>query len=127
MPGSCATRACGRADLIRFQLSSFTGHSPNLRKALHVGAELVAEEPRLADILDILAWSGSSAMGLDLLAALLDLPPDAAELVSGVGLGVELHLLRWDDRIGMAPRSALRMHRLIQEVRRDETPHRIPV
>ena len=97
------------------QLPSLTGHEADLFKTLRISEQEIGEEPLLADVLDLLTWSGSSPMSLRLMAHLLDIK--LTELYGALGLGVALRLLQ---KVPDSERYAV--HRLVQEVRRKERP-----
>ena len=72
--------------------SSFTRHEKDLFLILQVSKPVLAQAPLLNDILDILAWSGSTFMEVSLLAALLG--KTEAELFTPLQIGESLHLLQ---------------------------------
>lgn len=94
-------------------LESFTKHEADLYSTLKINEKVFSEDPRLRDILDLLTWSGPSAMGLSLFCALLNVQ-NATELTNALGLGTALRLLQKtsDDRYAI--------HRLVSEVRRED-------
>ncbi|MCP4217961.1 MAG: hypothetical protein GY765_25180, partial [bacterium] len=93
----------------------FTRHESNLFVTLQVSRGLLEKAPLLEDILDILAWSGNTFMGISLLAAILD--KKEGELYHALGLGVTLHLLQ------KAPEAdRYDIHRLVRSVRREKSP-----
>lgn len=98
------------------KLSSFTKHDADLLATLKVGEEVLAEEPRLRDVLNLLTWSGTAPMGQALLCALLAVE-NPTELAGALALGVELRLLQ-KTPVG----ESYAIHRLVGEVRREETP-----
>jgi hypothetical protein len=98
------------------KLSSFTKHDADLYATLKIGEEVLAEEPRLGEVLNILTWSGTAPMGLELLCALLAVE-NRLELAGALSLGVELRLLQ-KTPIG----ESYAIHRLVGEVRREEAP-----
>lgn len=96
-------------------LDSFTKHDADLFRTLKIDEDVVLEEPLLSDILDVLTWSGPAAMGLPLMASLLD--KKELELSGALALGTQLKLLQKntdEDRYAL--------HRLVREVRRYEQP-----
>lgn len=97
------------------QLSSLTKHDADLFKTLSISEKEIGEEPLLAEALDLLTWSGTSTMGLPLMAHLLNVKP--VELHNALGLGVALRLLQQEKD---SERYAI--HRLVQEVRRQDKP-----
>lgn len=97
------------------RLASLTKHEADLFNTLRISEHDIADEPLLKPVLDVLTWSGSSPMGVPLLAYLLDVP--AIQLQSALGLGVALRLLQ---KVPDSDRYAV--HRLVQEVRRQEQP-----
>lgn len=116
--GWCAYRDLLREDLkqaLPTQLASLTKHEADLFKTLRVSEREISEEPLLANVLDLLTWSGSSPMCLRLMAHLLDVRQ--TELYGALGLGEALRLLQ------KAPDSErYAVHRLVQEVRRQDRP-----
>jgi len=97
------------------QFASLTGHAADLFKTLRISEQEISEEPLLADVLDLLTWSGSSPMRLQLMAYLLNVKP--SELYGALGLGKALRLLQ---EVPNSERYAA--HRLVQEVRRHDHP-----
>ena len=95
------------------RLSSLTKHDADLFKTLSISESDISDEPLLVDVLDLLTWSGSSSMGLKLMAHLLDL--QLTELYGALGLGEALRLLQ---KIPGSERYTV--HRLVQEVRRQD-------
>lgn len=97
-------------------LASFTQHEgKNLFLTLQVSKSVLDQAPLLNDILDLLAWSGNSFMGISLMAAILN--KKESELYTPLNLGVSLHLLqkakdgeRYD------------IHRLVRQVRQMQFP-----
>jgi tetratricopeptide (TPR) repeat protein len=104
-----------RAALHPRLLASFTRHEADLYATLRVQEGLLAEEPLLGEILDLLTWSGSATMGLSLLAALQNV--EETELVGALALGAQLRLL---ERSATADRYGL--HRLVRKVRQEDRP-----
>ena len=98
------------------RLSSLTRHEADLYSTLHISEELFAEEPRLREILDVLAWSAPAPMGHDLLAALLG-TQSRTELTGALGLGTALRILQL-----LPATNSYAIHRLVREVRREEIP-----
>jgi len=96
-------------------LASFTRHEADLFAALRIQEGFFEAEPLLRDILNVLTWSGSAAMGLSLLAGILG--AEDAGLVGALSLGVQLRLLERSaegDRYGL--------HRLVRTVRQEDRP-----
>jgi tetratricopeptide (TPR) repeat protein len=99
-------------------LQSLTTHDRDLYATLRVTEDMLGGEPLLRDVLDVLTVSGSASMSTSLLAALLDVSETA--LIAPLWLAVKLRLLGTeDDPIGGGGQR-YRLHRLVQEVRRDE-------
>lgn len=99
------------------RFESLSRHEANLYALLEVSAEAVAQEPLLPAVLDVLAWSGPAPMGRDLLAALVGVAYDSAQLTAALDLGAALHLLQ---PVPETDRYAL--HPLLQEIRRAQAP-----
>lgn len=99
----------------KFASASFTRHETDLYSTLKINDTILADEPTLKEVLDVLTWSGSSAIGIDLLSGLLDVRP--AQLSGALSLGVSLRLLQ---KTPKSERYAL--HRLVREVRREDVP-----
>ena len=103
-----------RAALPGRMLASFTKHESDLYSTLKINDALLDQEPPLREILDILTWSGSAPMGLDLLGTLLGgLTP--AAMAGALGLGLSLRLLQ---KTSQSERYAI--HRLVAQVRRED-------
>jgi tetratricopeptide (TPR) repeat protein len=98
------------------RLASLTEHESDLYSTLQVSESVIAEEPRLHEVLDVLTWSGPAAMGRELLAALIG-AEDQGELIGALGMGIALRILQQEqgtDRYSL--------HRLVREVRREQAP-----
>jgi len=96
--------------------SSFTKHETDLYSTLKVNEEVLQEDERLRDVLDLLTWSGSAPMGESLMCALLGVQ-SPVELTNALGLGTSLRLLR-----KTPDTNSYAIHRLVSEVRREEIP-----
>ncbi len=100
-------------------LASATRHEADLFATLKINEEVFRDQPLLRSVLDLLTFSGPASMGLSLLAHLLG--TGSADLFDPLHLGVELRLLEQvhdgGERVGKA---RYRIHRLVQEVRRQE-------
>lgn len=97
------------------QFESRTQHEADLFHTLKISEQGIGEEPLLIEILDLLTWSGSSPMGLPLMAHLLNVKE--TDLYGALGLGHALRLLK---EASDSKRYAI--HRLVQEVRRQDHP-----
>lgn len=95
--------------------NSATRHDADLHSTLKVHETLFEEEPLLREVLDLLTWSGAAVMGSDLLCAALGQEKPSA-LTGALGLGVSLRLLQKSEDGRYA------LHRLLRQVRREETP-----
>lgn len=95
--------------------NSATRHDADLYSTLKVHETLFEEEPLLREVLDLLTWSGAAAMHSDLLCAALGQEKPSA-LTNALGLGVSLRLLQKSEDGRYA------LHRLLRQVRREETP-----
>ena len=97
------------------KLASFTGHEADLFATLKVQEAVLADEPHLREILDLLTWSAPVNMGLSLMSATLAI--DEASLLGPLALGHKLRLLDADfegRRFGI--------HRLVRQVRQQDVP-----
>lgn len=99
----------------KFLKGSFTNHDKGVYQTLKISETLFANEPLLRDILDLLTWSGTSAMGVDLMSQLLG--RSEIELLEALSLGDSLNLL-----IKSSERNAYAIHRLVGEVRKEDIP-----
>lgn len=99
----------------KFLEGSFTEHKIDVYRTLKVSESILNEEPLLRDVLDLLTWSGSSAMGVDLMCRLLD--KKDYELEKALSLGETLRLLSKS-----LERNAYAFHRLVAEVRKEDIP-----
>ncbi len=116
--GWCAYRDLLLDDLkqaLPKKLASPTQHEADLFNTLKISEQGIEEEPLLIQVLDLLTWSGSSPMGLPLMAHLLGVKE--AELVGALGLGKALRLLQ-----EVSDNKRYAIHRLVQEVRRQDHP-----
>lgn len=96
--------------------SSFTGHEEqNLFVTLQISKAVLEQAPLLTDIIDLLTWSGTSFMGISLMASILD--RNESELYHPLNFGVSLRLLqkaRGEKRYDI--------HRLVRRVRQEQFP-----
>ncbi|MDQ3714379.1 MAG: tetratricopeptide repeat protein [Acidobacteriota bacterium] len=99
----------------KFLAGSFTNHDKDVYRTLKVGENILNEELLLRDVLDLLTWSGTSAMGVDLMSSLLG--KSEIELLEVLSLGDSLNLL-----IKSSERNAYAIHRLVGEVRKEDIP-----
>ena len=116
--GWCAYRDLLLDDLkqaLPKKLASPTQHEADLFNTLRISEQGIEEEPLLIQVLDLLTWSGSSPMGLPLMAHLLGVKE--VELVGALGLGKALRLLQ-----EVSDNKCYAIHRLVQEVRRQDHP-----
>jgi tetratricopeptide (TPR) repeat protein len=97
------------------EMSSFTKHEPNLAKTLHIDERILKKHPLLKEILDILTWSGSDPMGIELLSSLLDKEP--VHLTRDLSVGVALRLLQ-----ETTATKSYSIHRLVRQFRKNEIP-----
>ncbi len=102
-------------------LASFTNHNANLYATLHIDESIFAGAPLLREVLDLLAWSGSSSMGRELLAFLLG-DGDSAALDVALGEAETLRIIEQERNAISQLGTRLHMHRLVREVRRVEVP-----
>lgn len=100
----------------KFLRGSFTRHEADLYSTLKVNDDILSEEPLLREILDVLTWSGPSAMGQSLLCTLLDVK-EPSQTVGALSLGVALRLLQKTPGT-----ESYALHRLVCEVRREDAP-----
>ncbi|MES2642226.1 MAG: NB-ARC domain-containing protein [Myxococcota bacterium] len=92
--------------------ASTTGHDADLRAALRVSTRLLEGNAQLSAVLEVLAWSGPTAMGRPLLARVLAV--EETDLVGALGLGERLQLLRLEGN------RRYRLHRLVRLVLREQ-------
>ena len=83
---------------------------------LQVSEQVFAQCPLLRRVLDVLTYSGTSAVGRSLLAALLGVPE--ADLIEPLALGDTLKLLELVPSSRPSEPSRPRIHRLVSEARR---------
>jgi tetratricopeptide (TPR) repeat protein len=95
---------------------SFTQHEKDIYSTLKINEEVFEDEPRLRSILDLLTWSGSAAMGLSLMCALLEIE-NPVDLTNALSLGIALRLLQESPNA-----ESYAIHRLVREVRREDIP-----
>ncbi len=97
-----------------FPEGSFTHHDRSIIRTLRISEKLIKEKPLMVEILNILAWSGSSSMGTSLLKALVE-PQDEFEFETALGDAHKLRLLKKDD-----DDERYAVHRLLAKVIRHE-------
>ena len=90
--------------------------SIDIRAVLQVSEQVLAESPLLRPVLDVLTYSGASAVGRSLLAALLGVSEGA--LIAPLELGDTLKLLELVPSSRPSELSRPRIHRLVSEARR---------
>jgi tetratricopeptide (TPR) repeat protein len=100
------------------RLNTFTKHETDLYSTLKINEIIFEEEPKLKEILDLLTWSGTAAMGASLMSTLLNVK-NPFELTNAFGLGTALRLLQKTPDV-----DSYSIHRLVGEVRREEIPLR---
>jgi len=100
-------------------LASFTEHDANLYATLHIDESILADSPLLGEALDLLSLSGSTSMGIDLLAFLLG-DGDLAVLDVAPGEAETLRILKREQGAAGLTKFRFHMHRLVSEVRRVE-------
>ena len=99
-----------------FPEGSFTGHDRSIIQTLRISEKIIREKPLLVGILDVLAWSGSSSMGVSLLESLVK-PENDFQFKTALGDALKLRVLKKDED---ADRYAI--HRLIAKVIQYEKP-----
>jgi tetratricopeptide (TPR) repeat protein len=97
------------------QFAGFTRQEADLYRRLQISEETFQQEPLLKKILNVLAWSGSTFMGLSLLARILDV--SETELPGPLSFGAELRIIRKDRE-----QNRYEIHRLLRTVQRRELP-----
>jgi tetratricopeptide (TPR) repeat protein/predicted MPP superfamily phosphohydrolase len=90
-------------------LSSYTRHEQDIFRTLQISGQVFTEAPLLEKILKVLAWSGSSFMGLSLMSAILGEQESA--LYHPLQLGISLRLLNRDKQS-----ERYEIHRLLRRV-----------
>jgi tetratricopeptide (TPR) repeat protein len=107
--------------MARNLLSSFTRHEADLAATLRISDRAFKQEPLLESILDLLTWSGAGAMGHALMSYVLGV--DQLDLVAPLAFGARLHLLKEElTSAGPCTDHRYRIHRLVRDVRRANTP-----
>lgn len=99
-----------------FPEGSFTGHDRSIIQTLRISEQVINEKPLMVEILKVLAWSGSSSMGISLLRALIETESDF-DFDNALADAHKLRLLKKDED---AERYAI--HRLLAKVIRHEKP-----
>jgi tetratricopeptide (TPR) repeat protein len=99
-----------------FPDDSFTNHDRSIILTLRISEKLIKEKPLMVEILNVLAWSGNSSMGISLLQSLVE-PKDELELQNAIGDAHKLRLLKKD-----ADAERYAIHRLLARVIRHENP-----
>jgi tetratricopeptide (TPR) repeat protein len=97
-----------------FPQGSFTDHDRSIVRTLRISEKLFADKPLLVQCLNILAWSGSSSMGISLLQALAG-SENTFKLKTQLGDGHKLKLLKYDK-----DKDRYEIHRLLGKVVRHD-------
>lgn len=106
-----------------FPDGSFTKHDRSIIQTLRISEKIINEKPLMVEILKVLAWSGSSAMGISLLKALVENEDDSTEAEKEFEFNnalAEAHKLRLLKKDKNEERYTI--HRLIAKVTRYEIP-----
>jgi tetratricopeptide (TPR) repeat protein/predicted phosphodiesterase len=96
-------------------VDSFTDHEENLFITLQISRQVIDKATLLPEILDLLAWSGTSFMGTSLMATILD--KEDFDLVHPLSMGITLRLLHKAEE-----GEGYQVHRLLRQVRREQFP-----
>jgi tetratricopeptide (TPR) repeat protein len=97
-----------------FPQGSFTDHDRSIVRTLRISEKLFTDKPLLVECLHILAWSGSSSMGISLLQALAA-TENTFKLKTQLGDGHKLKLLKYDKE-----KDRYEIHRLLGKVIRHD-------
>ncbi len=97
------------------RFAGFTQHEADLYRTLQISKTIFEQEPLLEEILDLLTWSGSTFMGISLLARIMN--REESDLWGPLSLGVDLRIFRKDKAS-----NRYEIHRLLRAVRRHEFP-----
>jgi tetratricopeptide (TPR) repeat protein len=97
-----------------FPRGSFTDHDWSIVRTLRISEKLFTDKPLLVECLNILAWSGSSSMGISLLQALAG-TENTFKLKTQLGDGYKLKLLKYDKE-----KDRYEIHRLLGKVVRHD-------
>lgn len=98
---------------------SLTRHGADLHAALHLDEFFFRDNPLLRSVLDLLTWAAPTAMGESLLTSMLG-RPDALGVADALDLSEQLRILSVEHDANGHRR--VRMHRLVQQVRRQDVP-----
>ncbi|MDC3958616.1 tetratricopeptide repeat protein [Polyangium jinanense] len=101
-------------------LSSFTKHNADLYATLRIHKSILDDSPLLGEALDLLAWSGATSMGRELLGYLLG--RESAALDVALGEAETLRILKQEQGSVDPSNARFQMHRLVREVRQAEVP-----
>lgn len=93
--------------------TSSTNHTRDLRATLRASRPAIDANPLLAELLDVLAWSGPAAMSRGLLAAMMGRPE--VDLIHPLGVGTRFQFLRLEGE------GRYRVHRFLQAVVREDS------
>ena len=100
-----------------FDEASLTKHGADLHAALSLDEVLFTDNPLMRSVLDLLAWAGAASIGESLLSELLA-KPEPGELMEALALSEQLRILSVETDANGHQR--FRMHRLVQQVRRQD-------
>jgi tetratricopeptide (TPR) repeat protein len=99
-----------------FPEDNFTKHDKSIIRSLRISEKLLEKKPLMIEILDILAWSGKSFMGMSLLSELVGIN-DEFTLLNALSDAVNLRLIKKDENS-----ERYSIHRLLARVRQFEKP-----
>ena len=99
-----------------FPDDNFTKHDKSIIRTLKISEKLLEKKPLMVAILDILAWSGKSFMGISLLRQLVE-TDDEFTFENALSEAVKLRLIKKEEKV-----ERYAIHRLLARVRRFEKP-----
>lgn len=97
--------------------ASVTSYGANLHAALSLDGLLIAENPLLRAVLDVLTWLGEGPVGIELLSKLVG-DPDSSDLLDALALGEQLRIVTLAIESGASRR--FRLHSLVRQVRQQD-------
>jgi len=101
----------GIALLNKSNIDSNTGHIANIHNTLSLGDKFLKQNPKLEDILNILAWGAFDAIDENLISIMLG--EDSVDLIESISIGLKLKFLKKSE-------DGYTLHRLVRDTWKEQ-------